>query len=346
MDRYRGRPLVGLPRSSPSSERGGRVPAAPVGQTRRRRGRRFHAGLVSAPLAGHLLPLVSLAHALRNAGHDVRLAAGGNLAPGFRFGPVAGRALGGHPALLLRELRGVAGVAGVGRLFGAVNAQLVQPLLDLAADIAPDVVVHEPLSVAGAVVAARRGAPAVLQENSLWDGAELVTAAARSGPLRAAARRAAVTRLPPPVLRLVTAPPSIVGTAPRVAVAAGPVVRHGDTADPARASHRPAPAAADAQHRARAGRRDAPANRARHGGRDRRRSDRGAPSEGDGAAADGPDHRKDTALRRPALRGSDRAPRRSRPHGGAGTALGALAARVPQLLVPPDRHKDDLPVRS
>jgi len=124
---------------------------------------------------------------------------------------VAGRALGGHPALLLRELRGVAGVAGVGRLFGAVNAQLVQPLLDLAADIAPDVVVHEPLSVAGAVVAARRGAPAVLQENSLWDGAELVTATARSGPLRAAARRAAVTRLPPPVLRLVTAPPSIVG---------------------------------------------------------------------------------------------------------------------------------------
>lgn len=58
--------------------------------------------VVSAPLVGHVFPLVPLAVALRDAGHDVLVATGGgalaaadaglavhDIAPGFDFGRIA-----------------------------------------------------------------------------------------------------------------------------------------------------------------------------------------------------------------------------------------------------------------
>lgn len=179
---------------------------------------------VAAPLPGHLLPLVPFATALDEAGHDVRLAAGGDVAgyatglrvddvvPGLSLGRVAARVLPLRPLQAVRDLRGRAGTDGVGALFGAVNAELAGPLTALAEADPPDVVVHEPLAVAGAVVAARLGIPAVLQDNTLFDGHDLVAATARSPRLRRAARRLGVSRLPPPAVRLVTAPPGLVGT--------------------------------------------------------------------------------------------------------------------------------------
>ena len=69
---------------------------------------------------------------------------------------------------------------------------------------------HESLAAAGAVAASAVDAPAVLLENSLWDGPELVAATWANGPFRRAAARARGDR--PGVGRTITiAPPSVVG---------------------------------------------------------------------------------------------------------------------------------------
>ena len=152
--------------------------------------------VVSAPLLGHLMPLLPLASALRAAGHEVLLAAGGggdtaglpvrDVAGGLRFGAVALRVTAAHPLRARRELAGRGGTAVVGELFGRVNASLADAVVALVGEWRPDLVIHEPLAVAGAFAAARHGVPAVLQENSLWDGPGLVAAASghRSGARR------------------------------------------------------------------------------------------------------------------------------------------------------------------
>src|SRR5258705_848072 len=66
--------------------------------------------VVAAPLLGHVLPLVRLATALSNAGHDVLIATAGdaltgraiqlpmeNVAPTFHFGRIATRTCLRHP---------------------------------------------------------------------------------------------------------------------------------------------------------------------------------------------------------------------------------------------------------
>jgi UDP:flavonoid glycosyltransferase YjiC (YdhE family) len=75
-------------------------------------------------------------------------------------------------------------------------------------------VVHEPLACAAAVAAARHRVRAVLQDNTLVDGVALVAATATARPMREAALRLGVTTVPAPALRLVTAPPSLVGRQP------------------------------------------------------------------------------------------------------------------------------------
>ncbi|MGW3603886.1 hypothetical protein [Micromonospora sp. NPDC005161] len=130
--------------------------------------------VVSAPLVGHVFPLVPLAVALRDAGHDVLLATGGgglaaadaglpvhDIAPGFDFGRIALRVLPRHPLVARAELAGTAGTRGAGLLFGALNDQLTDPIVALATRWRPDLVLHEPFAVAGAVAAARLGVPAV-----------------------------------------------------------------------------------------------------------------------------------------------------------------------------------------
>ncbi|MCX6466771.1 MAG: glycosyltransferase [Pseudonocardiales bacterium] len=296
--------------------------------------------VVSAPLAGHLLPLVPLAHALRDAGHEVHLAAGGevppsattlpvhDLAPGFRLDRLAARVLSRHPLLLARELRGVAGTDGVRPMFGAVNARLVGPLLELAGRLRPDVVVHEPLAVAGAVAAARLGVPAVLQDNSLWDGAELVATTARDGRLRAAARREGVVRLPAPALRLVCAPPSVVG--PRAGRLLRPVPWSGTGTLPGWLTHPGDRPRLLVSHSTIAG---------PGGAAHLRRVLDAAPRLDAEVVLVRPPARLDVP---PTVRTTgwipltDALPHATAVvhHGGAGTALGALAAGIPQLLVP------------
>lgn len=174
---------------------------------------------VSAPLLGHVFPLVALARAARAAGHEVLVATAADallagdaglpvedVAPGFRFDRIARRVLVRHPLIARAELAGAGGTRGVGLLFGAANEQLVDAVGAVADRFRPDVVVYEPLAVAGAVAAARRGIPAVRHENNLFDGAALT--AATAGP---ALRRHGVDGLPQPAAVLQIAPPGLVG---------------------------------------------------------------------------------------------------------------------------------------
>ncbi|MFG1841462.1 nucleotide disphospho-sugar-binding domain-containing protein [Micromonospora sp. NPDC049175] len=176
--------------------------------------------VVSAPLVGHVFPLVPLAVAVRDAGHEVLLATGGgglaaadaglsvrDVAPGFDFGRIALRVFPRHPLIARAEMAGTADTRGAGLLFGALNDRLIDPVVTLATEWRPDLVLHEPFAVAGAVAAARLGVPAVRQENSLFDGRDLVRAT--TARLGSALRRHGLTELPPPAAAIAVAPPSV-----------------------------------------------------------------------------------------------------------------------------------------
>lgn len=176
--------------------------------------------VVAAPLQGHLLPLIPLAVACRDAGHDVLLASGGDalrtdmaglpahdIAPRFRFGPIAMRQLVRHPLRARREIAGRAGVSFVGELFGTANASFAGAVVALAERARPDVIVHEPLAPAGAIAAGRIGVPSVLQENMLFAAPELLAAVAASLPMQRFS-------VPAPELAITVSPPSLVGPRP------------------------------------------------------------------------------------------------------------------------------------
>jgi hypothetical protein len=170
---------------------------------------------VAAPLQGHLLPLVPLAAACRDAGHDVVLAGGGfppdvmglrtaDIGAGFSLPRSAIRVALRHPGVARAEMRGTAGQAMVGELFGRANRALIGPLEALAKKEDPDLIVFEPLAEAGAVVAGRLSIPSVLQENTLWPAADLFEAVTGSSAMAGFA-------IPNPELTIAVTPPSLRG---------------------------------------------------------------------------------------------------------------------------------------
>jgi UDP:flavonoid glycosyltransferase YjiC (YdhE family) len=178
--------------------------------------------IVSAPLLGHLFPMIPLARALQNSGHELLVATAGDalavreiqlptedIAPTFQFGRIARRTMLRHPMIAKAELTGAAGTRGVGLLFGAVNEEMADNVVGLAKRWAPDLVVYEPLAAAGALAAARLGVPAVLHENSLFDGPALVRVTASR--LTRALRRHGVEAMPPNAATMSIAPTSLVG---------------------------------------------------------------------------------------------------------------------------------------
>ncbi|MDI6098817.1 glycosyltransferase [Actinoplanes sp. NEAU-A12] len=174
---------------------------------------------VSVPLQGHLLPLIPLAAACRDAGHDVILAGGGfppdvlglrtaDIGAAFSLPRSALRVTVRHPRLARAEMRGVAGHAMVGEIFGRANLALVGPLQALAERERPDLIVFESLSEAGAVVAGRLAIPSVLQENTLWPATDLFRAVTASSAM-------AGLDIPAPELTIAVTPPSLrAGAAP------------------------------------------------------------------------------------------------------------------------------------
>ncbi len=175
--------------------------------------------VVASPLTGHVLPLVPLALALRDAGAEVVVATAGDgvavcppqlsptdVAPGLRLGPLFGRIMLRHPLLARRELAGRGGTTAVGLLFGALGARTAAGTVALADRWRPDLVVHEPLAPAGVEAAARLDVPAVLVEGNLFDAGRL-----RDAALAVYAPARGLTAPPPPVETVTTAPPSLVG---------------------------------------------------------------------------------------------------------------------------------------
>ncbi|QTR03458.1 DUF1205 domain-containing protein, partial [Saccharothrix algeriensis] len=194
---------------------------------------------VAAPLLGHVFPMVPLASALRAAGHEVLVATGGDalsvrdsgvevadVAAGIGFGRIAAAIALRHPLELRSQLAGGEDLRFPSRLFAAVNARMAGPLLAAARRWQPDLVVHEPFAVAGALAAAELSVPAVVHEVSLFDGAELAAAALARTPWPAA----------DPVAVLRIAPPSLMATGDAWPLRAVP---HGDGPVPQWLSARP-----------------------------------------------------------------------------------------------------------
>ena len=171
---------------------------------------------VANPMVGHVLPLVPLATAFRDAGHGVVFATAGegvdaarkagldarDVAPGLKVERVLLGAMLRRPRMMRRELAGEGGTDVVGHLFAPLNGRLAEATLALAADWRPDLVLHEGLAPVGSLAAAHRGVPSVLVDALLFDGRELFAAVARQLDGRA---------IPQPAEAVVAAPPSLVG---------------------------------------------------------------------------------------------------------------------------------------
>ncbi len=182
---------------------------------------------VAAPLQGHLLSLIPLAAACRDAGHDVIMASGGfspdvlglrtaDIGASFSLPRSAIRVALRHPGIAHAEMRGTAGYAMVGELVGRANLALVGPLLALTERERPDLIVYESLGEAGAIVAGHLCIPSVLQENTLWPATDLFQAVTTSTAL-------ARLNIPAPELTIAVTPPSLRGGPTAGAIAMQPV---------------------------------------------------------------------------------------------------------------------------
>jgi UDP:flavonoid glycosyltransferase YjiC (YdhE family) len=173
---------------------------------------------VAAPMQGHLLPLIPLAVACRDAGHEVILASGGlpGGAAGLRMHDIGAkfslqrsalRITLRHPRAMIGEMNGRGGTAMVGELFGRAGFDLLDPLLRLAARDRPDLIVYDSLGEAGALLAGRIGVPSVLHESTLWPAGDLFRAVSQSSAMRG-------HDVPAPHLTLTITPPSLHGPHP------------------------------------------------------------------------------------------------------------------------------------
>ncbi|MCW2633858.1 MAG: glycosyltransferase [Blastococcus sp.] len=174
-------------------------------------------------MVGHVLPLVPLARALRDAGHDILFATAHegvqaarkagipvqDVAPGLNVTRVLLGALLRRPRTMRRELAGEAGTAAVGSMFAALAGHLADRTAALADDWRPDLVLHEGLAPLGGLAAARRGVPSVLVDALVFDGRELFDAV--TPHLDRLVRRFGVDAVPEPAETVVAIPPSLAG---------------------------------------------------------------------------------------------------------------------------------------
>jgi UDP:flavonoid glycosyltransferase YjiC (YdhE family) len=175
-------------------------------------------------MLGHVFPLVPLARAIRDAGHQVAVATAADalvvaeaglpvydIAPHFDLKPLfhGTKAQGSLQYTPIEDLVGGMVSWEAVQLHVAINAELIDGLGTLATSWAPDLVVYEPLAVVAPVVAARFGIPAVLLGSILWDAERVVETVADG--FHGHMCRYGVYALPPAAAVLTVAPPSIVG---------------------------------------------------------------------------------------------------------------------------------------
>ena len=182
--------------------------------------------LVAGPMVGHVLPLVPLACAFVRAGHEVLVAtaadgvgaarraevAARDVAPGLSMQRIGMGTLLRHPVHVGRMVGGDEGTDGVGLLFAAVNERMAGGVLALAEEWRPDLVLHEGLMPVGALAAGRRGVPSVLVDGLVYDGGALFRAVSRS--LRAPGLRPGPAAVPGPADVVTAVPASLVGARP------------------------------------------------------------------------------------------------------------------------------------
>lgn len=181
---------------------------------------------VANPMVGHVLPLVPLARAFRDAGHEVRFATAAegvgaaqkaglaveDVAPGLNVTRLLLRGLLPHPRLMRREMAGTGGTDAVELMFPRFAERMADRTAALVDEWRPHLVLHEGLAPLGAVVAARRGVPSVLVDALIFDGADLFTKVARH--LDGLPRRLGVDGIPSPGDVVVAIPPSLAGPRP------------------------------------------------------------------------------------------------------------------------------------
>jgi UDP:flavonoid glycosyltransferase YjiC (YdhE family) len=133
--------------------------------------------VVSNPALGHVLPLLPLATAARDAGHDVVVLAGSSVdravaGAGLRQVTTPSPDL---PSVLERvpERRGLAGrrlalATWTYGFAGVLATELADAVLDLARDWSPDLVLHEDSEQGSWVAAERLGVPHVTLQATAW----------------------------------------------------------------------------------------------------------------------------------------------------------------------------------
>ena len=175
---------------------------------------------VTNPALGHLLPLLPLALAARDAGHDVRVVGGASIGPAVQRVGLP-HVFAGPPDLptVFAQVPGRAGLSGRrlaaviwGRGFAGILAPaLAAATLELARDWPPHLVIHEDSEQGSWIAAERLGIPHVALQATAWRGSGLRLS---SEPLNAL--RASLALAPDPALTrwhrhgyLGTRPPSL-----------------------------------------------------------------------------------------------------------------------------------------
>lgn len=179
--------------------------------------------LIAAPMVGHVLPLVPLARAFQDAGHDVLVASSDegvraaqkaglrahDVAPGVNFQRIFLRTFLAHPVVMRHELAGTGGLDGVALMFPRLAERMAPGAIALADEWRPDLVLHEGLAPLGALMAGRRGVPSVLVDALVFHGDELFSAVAPH--LGALAHRYGVEAIPDPTDAVTAIPASLNG---------------------------------------------------------------------------------------------------------------------------------------
>ncbi|RZS34726.1 UDP:flavonoid glycosyltransferase YjiC (YdhE family) [Herbihabitans rhizosphaerae] len=177
---------------------------------------------VTSPGLGHVFPTISLAHALRAAGHEVLVATAGgkdaanaglpvvDSAPGVDISAVFEQAASEQPEEFdfSTNIDTEKGLAFIGAIFARVSGISVDVTVSAAESWRPDVVVHSPLQGAGPLVAAKLGVPAVTHGIGFADEAAATEAIFEK--MVDERERHGVTALPEVRESIDVAPPSMV----------------------------------------------------------------------------------------------------------------------------------------
>ncbi|HEX3649556.1 MAG TPA: nucleotide disphospho-sugar-binding domain-containing protein [Pseudonocardiaceae bacterium] len=145
--------------------------------------------ITTSPGIGHIFPTVTTAWALRAAGHEVVVATGGHHELASRAGlPVVDAAPGTDFAAIFRNFfaanaapgdgeptRSAEGMEFVARLFATVSREFTDRTVELARHWQPDLVLHTPLQAAGPLVAQVADVPAVVHTIGIGQTAWLAT---------------------------------------------------------------------------------------------------------------------------------------------------------------------------